>query len=293
VQSVYGRVVTADGPPQTSHWAQNVWLAPRILEIRSVKDAARQLRSIQRNWVSYSFHLHRRAELIQGELPHVSAKPLEFPARPPSSPLGSWTLLDAEHVLASPACSSPFPNGVPRFVEPLEGPPNLAYLKLWEALTLLGAHPAPGERCLDAGSAPGGWTWALARLGARVLSVDRAPLAPAAAQLTGVEHRQGNAFQVRPRDSGPFDWIFSDVVCYPERLWTWVEEWLGAGKAGAFVCTLKFQGDEHYGVISQFASVPGSRLVHLSSNKHELTWMRPPDPPLQETAPSPGDRSPD
>jgi 23S rRNA (cytidine2498-2'-O)-methyltransferase len=149
--------------------------------------------------VSYSFHLHRRAELIQGELPHVSAKPLEFPARPPSSPLGSWTLLDAEHVLASPACSSPFPNGVPRFVEPLEGPPNLAYLKLWEALTLLGRHPAPGERCLDAGSAPGGWTWALARLGARVLSVDRAPLAPAVAQLTGVEHRQGNAFQVRPQ----------------------------------------------------------------------------------------------
>ena len=63
-------------------------------------------------------------------------------------------------------------------------PPNRAYLKLWEALTLAanmpdGRMPRPGELCLDLGSSPGGWSWVLQKLGARVISVDKAPLDPA------------------------------------------------------------------------------------------------------------------
>jgi 23S rRNA (cytidine2498-2'-O)-methyltransferase len=37
---------------------------------------------------------------------------------------------------------------------------------------------------------------------------------------------------------------------------------------------LKFQGDDHYGVIRDFAAIPGGHVLHLSHNKHELTWMR-------------------
>jgi 23S rRNA (cytidine2498-2'-O)-methyltransferase len=268
----HGRLFLAAGPPRRAHWAQNVWLAPRKLRIRSVADAARQLRSIQRNWALYSHLLHRRAELIQRELPHVSAKPLQFPSLPPSSPLGSWTLVERDAILASPRSSSPFPNGEARFVEFKEGPPNRAYLKLWEALALLGSWPSPGERCLDAGASPGGWTWALARLGTRVLAVDRAPLHPSIAAMAGVEYRQGSAFSFDPRAES-FDWITSDVVSYPERLWGWIRRWLDSGACPNFVCTLKFQGNSHYGVISEFASVPGSRLLHLSRNRHELTWI--------------------
>jgi 23S rRNA (cytidine2498-2'-O)-methyltransferase len=241
--------------------------------VASVTDAARRLRAIQRNWALYSSRLHRRARLIQAKLPHVSAKPLEFPGPAPAAPLGSWTLLDEGTVLASAECTSPFPHGEARFVEFKVGPPNRAYLKLWEALTLLGARPGPGDVCLDAGASPGGWTWALSRLGARVIAVDRAPLDPAVGRMPGVEERKQSAFSVRPEHDGPFDWILSDVVCYPERLWEWVRVWLESGKARSFVCTLKFQGASHYGVIRDFASVPGSRLVHLSANKHELTWM--------------------
>ena len=36
--------------------------------------------------------------------------------------------------------------------------------------------------------------------------------------------------------------------------------------------TVKFQGDSHYGVIGRFLAIPGSSLVHLACNKHELTW---------------------
>jgi 23S rRNA (cytidine2498-2'-O)-methyltransferase len=266
-------VVVAAGPRQPAPWAQNVWLEPVRIPIRSVADGARQLRAIQRGWALYSSRLHRRARLIAEQLPHVSAKPLVFPAPPPAAPLGSWTLLDEGTILASAACSSPFPNGEARFVEFKSGPPNRAYLKLWEALTLLGERPGPGDACLDAGASPGGWTWALSRLGARVIAVDRAPLDRAVSRMPGVEYRQGSAFALDPRRDGPFDWILSDVVCYPERLWRWVEPWLESGRARRFVCTLKFQGTAHYGAIRDFGAVPGSRLVHLSANKHELTWM--------------------
>jgi len=273
VSGVHERLAIGKGPRQTTHWAQNVWLRPLKLDVSSVKDAARQLRSIQRNWALYSFQLHRRASLIQGELPHVSAKPLEFPAPAPTAPLGSWTLLDARTILASAECTSPFPHGEARFQEFKVGPPTRAYLKLWEALTLLGMRPGPGDHCLDAGCCPGGWTWALARLGAHVTAIDRAPIDERVAKMPGVTYQKGSAFSLRPPRDGPFDWIFSDVVCYPERLWQWVTAWLESSDATNFVCTLKFQGASHYGAIRRFESVAGSRIVHLSHNKHELTWM--------------------
>lgn len=272
VTEVHGRLLVAPGPRQAAHWAQNIWLAPERLSITSIGDAARQLRAIQRNWAHLPHAHHRRALLIAEQLPHVSARPLQFPAPAPRAPLGSWVLLDPSTVLASGACTSPFPNGEVHFVEPESGPPNRAYLKLWEALTTLGAHPSPGERCLDAGASPGGWTWALAQLGAQVVALDRAPLDPRVAELPGVEERRQSAFGLEP-DAESFDWVFCDVVCYPERLWRWVEGWLERGNMHHMVCTVKFQGEDHYGPIADFSSVPGSRLVHLSHNKHELTWI--------------------
>lgn len=122
IKSVHGRLVIAEGV-QPSLWAQNIWFAPEQLKISSINDAARQLKAKQRNWANYSFQLHRRAELIQQALPHVSAKPLQFPTLAPSSPLGSWTLLDSDTIMFSERCSSPFPNGELRFVENHEDPP--------------------------------------------------------------------------------------------------------------------------------------------------------------------------
>ena len=270
----YGRLLLAPGPPRAAAWVENLWFEPRHIAMVSIKDGTRKLRAIQRNWALYSYQRHRRAALIQAQLPKVSAKPLAFPQAPPAAPLGSWTLLGDDTILAAARCSSPFPNGEPSFVEDKRGPPNRAYLKLWEALTVIGRRPKPGERCLDLGAAPGGWTWALAELGARVVAVDRAPLAPTLAARPNVESLKASAFGLRPRDVGPVDWLFSDVVCYPKRLHRLVAEWLDAGLARNFVCTVKFQGRTDFDAQRAFAAIPDSRLVHLHHNKHELTWIR-------------------
>jgi 23S rRNA (cytidine2498-2'-O)-methyltransferase len=271
---LHGRLALAPGGARPLAWVANVWHEPRRIPISSIAEGARALRAIQRNWALYAAGLHRRASLISQRLPHVSAKPLHFPAAPPAAPLGSWTLLDANTILAAPRCSSPFPNGEVQFVEDRSGPPNRAYLKLWEALTIAGRRPGPGSLCLDLGSSPGGWSWVLQKLGARVISVDKAPLDPSIAALPGIDYRQASAFGLEPAAIGPVDWLFSDVICYPARLLRLVESWLASGLVHNFVCTLKFQGETDMESARRFAAIPGSRLVHLHHNKHELTWIR-------------------
>jgi len=270
----HGRLLIGPGPPGPAAWAANVWLDPREIAIASISDAAAKLRAIQRNWAVYAPSLHRRATLVQEQLPKVSAKPLVFGASPPAAPLGSWTMLDAETIFAAPQCTSPFPHGEIRFVEDRTGPPSRAYLKLWEALTLIGLRPGPGEVCLDLGSSPGGWTWAAQQMGARVISVDKAPLAAEIARLPGIEQRHESAFALDPRAIGPVDWLFSDVVCYPARLLALVERWLAAGTCRRFVCTVKFQGKTDHESARRLAAIPGSQLRHLFHNKHELTWTK-------------------
>ncbi|WP_336605571.1 SAM-dependent methyltransferase [Fundidesulfovibrio soli] len=273
VSEVVDRLVFAPGPPRRVAWAQNIWLNPRRIPITSIGDGVAKLKSLQRNWALWSVRHHRRAKLIEEQLPAVRPKPVAIGTQPPRSPLGSWTMLDRDTIIASPACSSPFPHGEVEFLENKVDPPNRAYLKLWELFTLLETAPKPGSFCLDLGGSPGGWTWVLASLGCKVLSVDKAPLEPRIEAMPGVEFRMLSAFALDPRETGPVDWLFSDVICYPDRLWRLVERWQNFGKARNFVCTLKFQNPTDHETAAKFWGFPGSRLVHLYNNKHELTWV--------------------
>ncbi|RDD62861.1 SAM-dependent methyltransferase [Ferruginivarius sediminum] len=273
VVATHGRLVLAEGPEQRPAWARNVWQCPEDLPVASIKKAAQTLRGIQRNWALLPVTSHRRAALIAEQLPHVSAKPLPFPAEVPKAPLGGWTLLAPDRMLAAARTISPFPHGEVSFVEDRENPPNRAYLKLWEAFTLIGTHPGPGDLCLDLGAAPGGWTWVLHGLGADVIAVDKAPLDPAVEALPRVEARRDSAFGLRPQHIGPVDWLCSDVICYPAKLLELVRRWLEAGTVRNFVCTIKFQGETDFETQAAFAAIPGSRLMHLHHNKHELTWV--------------------
>lgn len=269
----HGRLLLSPGPVKPAAWAQNVWHDVRRIPVASIGEGARALKAIQRNWWPYTPDLHRRTALMVEKLPKVSAKPLEFGQKAPSAPLGSFTLLDERTLLAAPVCSSPFANGECHLIEDRVNPPSRAYLKLWDAFTVLGCAPGPGETCLDLGACPGGWTWVLASLGASVVAIDKAPLDPRVVAMPGVSIRQESAFGLAPVDIGPVDWLFSDIICYPERLYRLVLNWIDSGLVRNFVCTIKFQGETDHATAAAFAAIPGSKLVHLYHNKHELTWV--------------------
>ena len=142
VREVKERLVLADGLFRSA-WAQNIWLEPFFQPIASVGEAVRTLKSIQRNWKLHAVDFHRRAALIEQQLPPVKAKPLAFGTPAPTSPLGSWTLWDRDTLLVSAKCSSAFADGEVNFEEDKVNPPSRAYLKLWETFTLLGQGRSP------------------------------------------------------------------------------------------------------------------------------------------------------
>jgi 23S rRNA (cytidine2498-2'-O)-methyltransferase len=259
---------------QNVYWTRNVWETPFLLEFDSISLAAKALRDIQRNWAPCPTHFARRTMLIAEGLPRLNLKSREFPFKVPDAPMGAFTLLDEHTLMGSGLCSSPFPNGEFSFVEDKSGPPSRAYRKLWEALVLAGKMPGPGSSCIDAGASPGGWTWALSRLGVEVTAIDRAPLDPRIEAMPGIKYLKHDAFTLKPTDFGKVDWVFSDVICYPHALFDWISKWLESGLADNFVCTIKMQGKEFDKASTElFASIPGSKVLHLWHNRHELTWI--------------------
>jgi 23S rRNA (cytidine2498-2'-O)-methyltransferase len=115
IAAQYGRLFLAEGPPQNVHWVQNVWHNPQTYKFKSLSDAAKYLRSLQKLWAFYPYSQTGKGKLIASQLAYFSPKPLPFPSPLPKTPLGSWMLLDEETLLASPLCSSPFAHGEVHF----------------------------------------------------------------------------------------------------------------------------------------------------------------------------------
>ena len=273
-QENWGSLVYSPVKTGPVFWHQNIWLNPVKIEFDSINQAASSLREMGRNWAPSLFTQYRRGVLIKSKLPPLPDKKRAFPWLLPETPMGAFTLLDSNTLIASAECSSPFPNGKIEFPEDREGPPSRAYLKLWEALTLCRKWPATGQKCLDAGASPGGWTWALSKLGADVIAIDRSPLDMKISGLENVKYIKHDAFTLQPSDIGKLDWLFCDVICYPPRLYEWIEKWLVSGLCGNFICTIKMQGPADFETTGRFAKIPDSKVVHLWHNKHELTWIK-------------------
>ena len=262
----------------TPYWCRTAMLSPFVINFDSIGEAAHALTDMQRGWAPYQYQFFRRASLIQKKLPYVNLKARTFPAHIPASPVGLYTLIEEGTMLASSATTSLLPAGAIRFTENHEDPPSRAYLKLYEALMFMylffGCEaPREAERCFDAGASPGGWTWVLAGLGCDVFSVDRADLVPKLMKHPRVEFLKHDAFTLKPEEVGACDWVFSDVICYPARLYDWIAGWLSSGLCKNMICTIKMQGGVDWKLMEKFAALPDSRIVHLNYNKHELTWL--------------------
>ena len=273
ILSQYGRLFVCAGEAQDVVFAQDTWLRLEILPYTSINHAAELLKTKTRRWSHYSVNNHRRAELILDKVPSAKIKRYDFLEEIPNTTIGCFALLSESEIILTPETTCPLPFGEIEFNEDKINPPSRAYLKLWELFTLYGFKPTEGMKTIDVGSCPGGWTWVLQTVGAHVVSVDKAPLDPKIAALPNIEFKKESAFGLRPQHVGHLDWFFSDIICYPDKLLELVTRWMDSGLVDNFACTIKFQKPTDFETLFKFKAIPQSKVVHLSCNKHEVTWI--------------------
>ncbi|MES2217560.1 MAG: SAM-dependent methyltransferase [Pseudomonadota bacterium] len=274
--TVLGNMVFSDQIKHDICFARDVWLNPVITEFSSISTAARLLRAHGKFWFLNPFENIRRARLIQEELRKLPPLTQTFPILTPLPAIQGFSLLDKNTlVYATKRWKNP-PLGDFQFVEDRQNPPNRAYLKLWEALSLWGTYPTATETALDLGASPGGWTYVMQSFGTRVIAVDKAPLAPHIAKQANVEFLQQSAFALDPDSfEQPVDWLLSDIACYPERAYELASRWISANKAKKMIITIKLQGETDFATLAKFQAIPHSRIIHLFYNKHEATFFYP------------------
>lgn len=166
-------------------------------------------------------------------------------------------------------------------VPPDKRPPSRAYQKILEVELRLGCRIEPGERCVDLGASPGGWSFvALERGAAEVVAVDRSPLRADLMAHPSLRFMQGDAFRYTPSQP-PVDWLLCDVIAAPLRTLELLDRWLGERLCRKLAVTLKLKGrdeDRHLSgaralLARHAAARPGAwwNLRHLDANHNEVT----------------------
>lgn len=257
-------------------WAQD-WLPDcKVYDFTSKADAVKLLKA-QKNlgvFIPSPFH-QSLAESIQADLRSLKLKRLKYEV--PSQfnfKYFAWTILKDRQIAICEQPLSRYPLGRHEFNEDKDTPPNRAYLKMWEALCLGYIQVKPNQTVIDLGSSPGGWSWVLSQQATKVYSVDRAALDPKIARIPNIQHVIGDAFQVAPSDYKDCDWVFSDIICTPDRLLALVKNWQNLSNVKNFMCTIKFKGPCDFDIMREFLKIESSRIIHLYHNKNEVTWIK-------------------
>jgi 23S rRNA (cytidine2498-2'-O)-methyltransferase len=257
-------------------FAQDIWLEPQLVYFESISEAVKLLRQAGKFWYMHPISHIRRARLIEQQLRKYPTIERHFPIEDDIPPIGGFCLLDQNTLLYSAKRLKKWPDGACFFIEDKINPPNRAYLKLWEAITLLERYPSIGETALDLGASPGGWTYVMQSLGTTVTSVDKAPLDPKIKNLPRVHCLQQSAFALDPATlTNSYDWVLSDIACYPERAYTLIMKWINSGRAKQMIFTIKLQGEITIDTLKPFQEIANSSLINLYYNKHEATFFYP------------------
>lgn len=257
-------------------FALDIWLEPQIVTFQSISEAVRILRQAGKFWYLHPLSHVRRSRLIEEQLRRYPDLLQPFPPETPIPSIGAFSLLDQNRLIFSAKRLKKWPQGQCFFIEDKINPPNRAYLKLWEALFLLQKYPGSGESALDLGASPGGWTYVMQTLGTTVTAVDKALLDPRIANLPRVQFLQQSAFALDPATlEHTYDWVLSDVACYPDRAYALIIKWIESGKARQLIFTIKLQGTIDLVTIKKFQEIPGGRILNMFYNKHEATFFYP------------------
>ena len=269
--SVKNALILSKKPYRPLFFMQCGWIDPVVIPFVSINDAIRKLKALSPFFAFYPINFHRRGELIQEGLRKIKTQKISYDAPLPKYVYGGFTLLDEQTLFAAKTTTSYYPHGIVPLLED-KTPPSRAYLKLLEALHLTQRFPKAGEKCLEIGASPGSWTYFLAKMGLDVMACDRSELDPKVMQAGNIQFIKGDAFKLTPDKVGSIDWLFSDIICYPEKLLEYVQVWIDSKLCPNIICTIKFQGEIDLEIARKFQAIPKSQVMHLYHNKHELTF---------------------
>ena len=176
--------------------------------------------------------------------------PISFPAskKAPAWVVQVCVLPEGALVAAAPAAHliHPAAGGQPQLKRPFDAP-SRSWLKLEETLLLLGELPQAQQKVVDLGAAPGGWSFAMAWRGCRVLAVDNGHINMKAFEsLPGscrILRKNGLSFQ--PSQGWlPTDWLLSDMLIPPGACLGLLKNWLPQSYAKRFVVNIKIPQKE-------------------------------------------------
>jgi len=178
-----------------------------------------------------------------------------------------------------------WPMGIPRLRQPRSAP-SRSTLKLEEAWHhfipaqdwdyLLG----PGQKAVDLGAAPGGWTWQLVRRGFWVDAVDNGPMDDGLMASGQVQHWREDGFSYQPRR--PVDWLVCDIADKPARVAHLMTRWLGQGYCREAIFNLKLPMKQRYAEVEKLRQrmqedlagqgvKAGLAFKHLYHDREEVT----------------------
>lgn len=257
-------------------WAQDWLSACQLFPFENKSQAVKVLKNIKNLGVHFETDANAKlAEGLKKELREFKLKRIDFCV---SSQFNfkyfAWGLFDSNNLIICPQPTSQFPLGWHEFNEDKNTPPNRAYLKIWETLCLDYIRLKPEDIVIDVGSSPGGWSWALSQYVKKVYSIDKAELDKKIMAQPNIFYKSEDAFQVNPKDYSDCTWLFSDIICTPQRLLSLVENWHQNSDVKNFVCTIKFKGSCDFDILKEFRKFDNSKIIHLYQNKNEVTWIK-------------------
>ncbi|HEX2036393.1 MAG TPA: SAM-dependent methyltransferase [Chloroflexota bacterium] len=159
--------------------------------------------------------------------------------------------------------------------------------KLAEALELFRVELRPGQRALDLGAAPGGWSHFLAERGVDVLAVDPAALDPRVETHPRVRHLRARA-EALPLPQAAFDLLVNDMVMDPAdsaRIMCAAAPSLKPHGVAIMTLKLPYRRPEPSIRRAREALAPAFDVLairHLPHNRQEVTALLKPLPRYQE-----------
>jgi len=159
--------------------------------------------------------------------------------------------------------------------------PSRSFLKLEEAFRVFGREPHEGERVVDLGAAPGGWSYSALKRGALVTAVDNGPLKDPVKSYHGLHHLTVDAFSYKPDEKRGVDWLLCDILEKPDMILNLLHKWLSNPWCHYFIVNLKVGRADPIFLLKEVKDPQRGllpychRLImrHLYHDREEITLM--------------------